>query len=96
MAEWTDYAVEIRVPIDSQGTVRVGTGYVLPHGRILTALHVVVGDNWPSYDLAKCPVTVHIPPPWRRSRRATIQAAAMAGIGGEGRLARAAAMSVQA
>src|SRR5271167_392495 len=41
-------------------------------------------------------VTVHIPPPWRRSRRATIQATAMAGIGGEGRLARAAAMSVQA
>ena len=41
-------------------------------------------------------VTVHIPPLWRRSSRAAIQAAAMAGIGGEGRLARAAAMSVQA
>ena len=41
-------------------------------------------------------VTVHIPPPRRRSGRAAIQAAAMAGIGGEGRLARAAAMSVQA
>src|SRR5271166_2626460 len=42
------------------------------------------------------PVTVHIPPARRRSSRAAIQAAAMAGIGGEGRLARAAAMSEQA
>src|SRR5208337_725483 len=41
-------------------------------------------------------VTVHIPPARRRSSRAAIQAAAMAGIGGEGRLARAAAMSEQA
>ena len=36
------------------------------------------------------------PPPRRRSGRAAIQAAAMAGIGGEGRLARAAAMSARA
>ena len=47
-------------------------------------------------DLETLCVTVHIPPARRRSSRAAIQAAAMAGIGGEGRLARAAAMSEQA
>ena len=47
-------------------------------------------------DIRGAHVTVHIPPARRRSSRAAIQAAAMAGIGGEGRLARAAAMSEQA
>jgi len=44
----------------------------------------------------KCDGNRSHPPPRRRSGRAAIQAAAMAGIGGEGRLARAAAMSARA
>src|SRR5437016_6203971 len=43
MASWTDHVVEIRIPVAN----RVGSGFVIGPGLILTALHVIVGplDN---------------------------------------------------
>ena len=40
-SDWGKYAVEIRIPFGSD--VRVGSGYLIAPGRILTALHVVIG-----------------------------------------------------
>ena len=42
MTSWTDYAVEIRIPLGKE--YRVGSGYLIGPGLILTALHVVVGS----------------------------------------------------
>src|SRR5690348_13160318 len=39
---WEQYAVEIRIPLSNDA--RVGSGYLIAPGRILTALHVIVGS----------------------------------------------------